>query len=165
MPTSTHSAIFPAVVDQSGILRIDRRVKATMTAFVRSLKNSAVEIVLRKKRVHRSDKQNRYYWGVVIAEIASCAGYRKADAYQLHDALAFKFLPLQNCPITGSPRRMRTPDTDTAEFSAYLEQVIQWAAETWGVVILEAHQVEPPPTTEPRSPRTMDREQGCGVAA
>ena len=162
---SQSSAVFRATVDASGILRVDRQVKATMAAFARSLKNSAVEIVLRKKRVRRSSQANRYYWGAVIAEIASCAGYRKADAYQLHDALAFKFLPLPNCPITGSPRRMRTPDTDTAEFSAYLEQVIQWAAETWGVVIPEAHQVEPPESTEPRSPRQVDREHGWGVAA
>lgn len=137
-----------------------------MAAFCRgSLKNKPVEVVIRQKRVKRSSQANRFYWGVLIAEIASCAGYRRADAYQLHDALAFKFLPLPNCPITGSPRRQRTPETDTAEFSAYLEQVIQWAAETWGVVIPEASQVEPPDSTEHRSPRTIDREQGWGAAA
>lgn len=148
------------------MLHVDRPVKAALAAFVRgNLKNSVVELVVRKKRIKRSDKQNKYYWGVVIAEIASCAGYRKADAYQLHDALAFKFLPLPNCPITGSPRRMRTPDTDTSEFSAYLEQVIQWAAETWGVVIPEATKVEPREDVEARSPRQIDREHGWGVAA
>ena len=154
------------MADASGTLHIDRPVKAALAAFVRAnLKNSALEIVVRKKRIRRSDKQNRYYWGVVIAEIASCAGYRKADAYQLHDALAFKFLPLPHCPITGSPRRMRTPATDTAEFSAYVDQVIQWAAETWGVVIPDATQVEPREDAEGRSPRQIDREQGLGVAA
>ena len=145
---------------------MEQPVKAAMSAFVRAnLKNAPVEVLIRKKRVRRSDKQNRYYWGVVIAEIASCAGYRRADSYQLHDALAFKFLPLPPCPVTGSPRRMRTPDTDTAEFSDYVDQVIQWAAETWGVVIPEATQVEPPVTTDGRSPRQIDREHGWGVAA
>lgn len=100
-----------------------------------------------------------------MAEIASCAGYRRQDAYQLHDALAHKFLPLPPCPLTGSPRRMRTPETDTSEFSAYVDQVIQWAAETWGVVIPEASTVEPREDTESRSPRQVDREQGWGVAA
>ena len=137
-----------------------------MAAFARAnLKASPVEILIRKKRNARSAKQNRYYWGVVIAEIASCAGYRRADSYQLHDALAFKFLPLPNCPITGSPRRQRTPETDTSEFSAYVDQVIQWAAETWGVVIPEATTVEPSASCEDRSPRQIDREQGWGVAA
>ena len=137
-----------------------------MAAFARAnLKNAPVEILIRKKRVRRTDKQNRYYWGVVIAEIASCAGYRKADSYQLHDALAFKFLPLPACPITGSPRRQRTPETDTAEFSVYVDQVIQWAAETWGVVIPEATQAEPSEAAEGRSPRQIDREHGRGVAA
>jgi len=145
---------------------MDRAVKAAMTAFVRAnLKNSPVEIVVRKRRTKRSAKANRYYWGVVIAEIASCAGYRRADSYQLHDALAFKFLPLSPCPVTGSPRRMRTPETDSSEFAAYVDQVIQWAAETWGVVIPEATKVEPPENTEDRSPRQVDREQGWGVAA
>lgn len=98
-----------------------------------------------------------------MAEICSCAGYRKADAYQLHDALAHKFLPLPPCPLTGSPRRQRTPETDTEEFGVYLDQVIQWAAETWGVVIPEASKVEPPEGAESRSPRQMDREQGAGA--
>jgi hypothetical protein len=152
-------------VDANGVLHVDPPVKAALAAFARNFKNTPVELVLRRTRTKRSDKQNRYYWGVVIAEIASCAGYRRADAYQLHDGLAFKFLSLSPCPITGSPRRMRTPETDTSEFSAYVDQVIQWAAETWGVVIPDAQSSEPPESAEPRSPRTVDREQGWGVAA
>src|SRR3990167_10526909 len=160
---STTSAVFPSVCDLAGKWHVEPSVKRAMSAFVKaSMKGHAVEIVIRKKRRTRTDKQNRYYWGVVIAEIASCAGYRKADAYQLHDALAFKFLALPNCPITGSPRRQRTPDTDTEEFGVYLDQVIQWAAETWGVVIPEAHAVESSESVEGRSPRQIDREQGWG---
>ena len=161
---SQSSAVFNGMVDLSGVLHLEPPVKAAMAAFARAnLKNAPVEIVLRKKRVRRTDKQNRYYWGVVIAEVASCAGYRRQDAYQLHDALAHKFLPLPPCPITGSPRRQRTPGTDTAEFSAYVDQVIQLAAETWGVVIPEATQVEPSEAVEGRSPRQIDREQGWGL--
>ena len=166
MAATSRSAVFQAVVDSTGVLHVDRPVKAALAAFAKhNLKNSAVEIVLRKKRSKRSDKQNRYYWGICIAEIAAAAGYRRADAYQLHDALAFKFLSLSPCPVTGSPRRMRTPDTDTSEFSAYLEQVIQWAAETWGLVIPDAQSVEPPDSAESRSPKQVDRESGWGVAA
>ena len=151
------SAIFQSVCDTAGVWHIDRQLKAAMETFVRaSMTGAAVEIVIRKKRNTRSSQANRYYWGVVIAEIASCAGYRKQDAYQLHDALAFKFLPLPPCPITGSPRRQRTPETNTEEFGVYLDQVIQWAAETWGVVIPNANAVEPPASAENRSPRQME---------
>lgn len=158
------SATFPSVCDREGVWHIEPPVKRAMNAFVKAaMKGSVVEIVLRKQRKTRSAQANRYYWGVVIAEIAACAGYRKADAYQLHDALAFKFLALPDCPITGSPRRQRTPETDTEEFGAYLEQVIQWAAETWGVVIPEAKAVDPPESAEGRSPRQIDRELERGV--
>ena len=161
-----HSAVFPSVCDAEGRWHIAHPVKAALAACVRaSMKGSAVEIVIRRQRRTRSSKQNRYYWSAVIGEIASCAGYRRQDAYQLHDALAFKFLPLPPCPITGSPRRQRTPETDTEEFSVYVDQVIQWAAETWGVVIPEAARVEPPANAEGRSPRQVDREQGWGVTA
>lgn len=160
------SAVFPSVCDAAGRWHIARHVKAAMEAFVRAgMKGSVVEIVVRKQRRTRTSKQNRYFWGVVMAEICACAGYRREDAAQLHDALAFKFLPLPPCPITGSPRRQRTPETDTAEFGVYLDQVIQWAAETWGVVIPEAEQIEPPVQTDGRSPRQVDRENGWGISA
>ena len=160
---SQSSAIFSAVCDAQGVLHIERPVKAAMTAYARSLKNRQVEIVIRAKRVGRSAQANRFYWGVLIAEIAAAAGYRRADAYQLHDALAHKFLPLQPCPITGSPRRQRTPETDTAEFSAYCDQVIQWAAETWGLVIPDPSTVEPGAQADGMAPRAVDRVQGWGV--
>ena len=148
------------------MLHVERPVKAALTAFVRAnLKNSRVELIVRKQRRTRTSQQNRYFWGVVMAEICACAGYRRQDAYELHDALAHKFLSLPPCPLTGSPRRQRTPDTDTAEFSAYVDEVIQWAAETWGVVIPEPSQIEPSPSADGRSPRQVDREQGWGAAA
>jgi hypothetical protein len=158
-------AVFVSTCDADGKWHIERNVRAAMTAHVSaSMKNSVVEIVVRKKANRRSDRANRYYWGVVLAEICSCAGYRRKDAEQLHDALAHKFLPLPPCPITGSPRRQRTPETDTAEFGVYLEEVIQWAAETWGVVIPEPTSVEPPQSADGRSPRRIDREHGWGVS-
>ena len=158
--------MWSGAVDAAGHLHLEPRTKAALAAYVRAhFKNSPVEVVIRKRFRKRSNRANAYYWGVVIAEIASCAGYRKADAYQLHDALAFKFLPLPNCPITGSPRRQRTPETDTAEFAAYVDTVIQWAAETWGVVIPEPTQIDTSRLPEQPSPRSVDREQGWGVAA
>jgi hypothetical protein len=79
-----------------------------------------VEVIVRRPRRQRSSQQNRYYWGVVIRMGAEQLGYD--DPEDLHEALAMKFLRTDPDPITGSPRRHRTPQTNTAEFSSYTER-------------------------------------------
>jgi hypothetical protein len=102
-----------------------------------------VEVILRSLRRQRSLNQNRYYFGCVLALIAAEHGIdfdSKAEREAMHDAVAFKFLRISDCPLTGSPRRLRTPDFDTAEFSRYVERVRRWAAED-GIVIPDPHRV------------------------
>ena len=78
------------------------------------------EMILRTPKKKRTDPQNRYHFGVVIARGAEQLGYD--DPYELHEALAMKFLREDPDPITGSPRRRHTPDTDTVEFSTFTMQ-------------------------------------------
>lgn len=111
---------------------------------VRSTKGDRFELVLRKVRTKRSSKANRYYFGAVIRAILLESGEHESRRYEIHDALAFKFLPLPPCPLTGSPRRMRTPDTDSAEFSAYVNQVKLYACTELfpGLEIPEAERID-----------------------
>ena len=55
----------------------------------------------------------------------------------MHETLAMRFLRIEDCPITGAPRRKHTPKTDTKEFSEYVDHCIRLAAEL-GVVIPDA---------------------------
>jgi hypothetical protein len=115
-----------------GLLVLDR--PADYNRAVRALAGKHVEILLKRRRTKRSNPQNRYYFGVVVKLLAEHCGY---DTQEMHEALAMRFLRIEDCPITGAPRRKRTPQTDTAEFAEYLEHCIRLAAEL-GVVIPDA---------------------------
>jgi hypothetical protein len=59
--------------------------------------------------------------------LAEYCGYDCHD--DMHEALAFKFLRIEDCPITGSPRRKHTPETDSKEFATYVDSCIRLASE------------------------------------
>lgn len=125
---------------------MDRHVKVAIMAYVRAnLKNSPVEIIVRKKRRDRTPPQVAYYFGVVIPEFAHHEGYRRDEHYQLHDGLMRKFWPLEPDPLTNAPRRRRLtlkeqgsePPLSDEEMGIHIEQVIIFAAER-GCVIPDA---------------------------
>jgi hypothetical protein len=67
----------------------------------------------------RSGQQNKYYWSVIVAMMAEHCGY---EPEEMHEVLAMRFLRIEDDPILGTPRRQRTPKTNTAEFTEYIEQ-------------------------------------------
>lgn len=97
-----------------------------------------VSLTVARWRDQRSSPQNRYYHGVVVAMLAEFCGYDRDD---MHEALAMKFLRIEDCPVTGVPRRRRTPDCDTKDFADYVDACVRLAAES-GVVIPDPNQVE-----------------------
>ncbi len=127
--------VFTGRVLPGGLLVMDRQ--KDYARHVRSLHGRFVEVIVRKQRTQRTSRQNRYYFGVVIPLIAEHCGYEKDE---MHELLAMRFLRTDDDPITGSPRRKRTPQTDTQEFADYLDSCIRFAAEL-GVVIPEPNQV------------------------
>ena len=128
--------IFTATVTEAGNLRLDSPL--TFQRHLARFKSKPVEVVVRRVRTQRSNEANRYYWGVVVALLAEEFGYEKQE---MHEVLAMKFLRIYDCPITGSPRRKRTPDCDTAEFAGYVNSCVRLGAEH-GVVIPSPNEVE-----------------------
>lgn len=104
---------------------------------VRALAGKHVELLVRKRKTNRSTQQNRYYFGVVVKLLAEYCGY---DAQEMHEVLAMRFLRIEDCPVTGAPRRKRTPKTDTQEFAEYVDHCIRLAAD-YGVVIPSPNEV------------------------
>lgn len=104
---------------------------------VRALAGKHIEVLIRQRKTKRSSQANRFYWGVVVKLLAEHCGY---DPQEMHEALAMRFLRIEDCPITGAPRRKHTPKTDTQEFSEYVTHCIRLAAEL-GVVIPDAKDV------------------------
>jgi hypothetical protein len=127
--------LFYGRVLPGGLMVIDKPTEYAQ--HVRSLRGRFVEVLVRKRKTKRSPKANRYYFGVVVKLLAEHCGY---DPQEMHETLAMRFLRIEDCPVTGAPRRKRTPDTDSAEFSEYVNHCIRLAAEL-GVVIPDANEV------------------------
>lgn len=127
--------LFYGRVLPGGLLVMERA--ADYGKHVRSLAGKHVELILRKRKTKRSSQANRYYFGVVVKLFAEHCGY---EPDEMHEALAMRFLRIEDCPITGAPRRKRTPDTDSQEFAEYVDRCIRLAAEH-GVVIPDPQQV------------------------
>ena len=107
-------------------------------AYLSTLAGKRVDVIIRPHREQRTTNQNSYYWSAVVELLAEHCGYEKDE---MHELLALRFLRIEADPITGSPRRQRTPKTNTAEFAAYLDQCIRFAAEL-GVAVPDPEQVE-----------------------
>lgn len=108
---------------------------------VRVFTGKEIEVIFRRKRKHRSDPQNRYYWGVVVEMIR--AGMKemgdKVTPNQVHEFLKWRFLRTQKIDeATGEvlyEYAGSTADLSTVEFSEYVEKCCQFAAEFLGVSI------------------------------
>lgn len=127
---------FHGEVTQAGKLVLDDRLH--LQRHIRSLAGERVTLTVERYHPQRTNRQSRYYFGVVVKLLAEHCGYDDLD--EMHETLAMKFLRIDDCPITGVPRRKRTPKTNTKEFAEYLDQCIRLAAEL-GVVIPEPRQV------------------------
>jgi len=99
------------------------------------LKDGDYWLSLKRDRPHRSDQQNRYYWGVVVRLLAEHCGYTPDE---MHDALRVQFLTVKR---EGLPTTMRrTSDLDTAEMEQFMSSVRQWASMELSIYIPEPNE-------------------------
>ncbi len=115
-----------AVVTDSAKLEWSEVQKARLRQVLAKHAGHEVDVVFKRHREKRSDRANRYYFGVVIPLIADYCGYERDE---MHEALAMKFLRIEDDPITGTPRRQRTPKTDSKEFAEYVDRCRRFATE------------------------------------
>lgn len=104
---------------------------------IASLEGKRIELSIKKYRENRSDRQNRYYWGVVIKLLASHCGYTSDE---MHEVLKHKFLSGATDKF-GLVLVRSTAALDTDEFVQYTNQIVIWAA-GFGVYIPDPTQVE-----------------------
>lgn len=100
-------------------------------AACRCLPIGPVTITVEKEKRERTNRQNRFYFAAVVAPLAAELGYEKDE---MHEVLAMRFLRIEDCPITGVPRRKPTPKCNTKEFKDYVDSCIRLAAEH-GVIV------------------------------
>lgn len=90
----------------------------------------ANQIISMSRYSMRSDKENRYYWAVIVKTLADFCGYTSEE---MHEALKWQFLKVVT---PGKPNKVRsTSDLTTVEAEEYYESIRQWAAQEYGVII------------------------------
>lgn len=124
------------LVTASGYIKGRRLIVRDRKAFdaaVAELKDGwEVELEIRRLRATRSQKQNRYHWGVVMKMISGETGYTREE---IHDLMKMKFLSKELAFLDGNGEVVEqyvlggsTRGLDTKEFSEFDERIKEWAA-------------------------------------
>jgi hypothetical protein len=128
--------------DSNGVVHIQNRKR--LQEWGRMHPNKQFTITIGKKGSKRSTQANRYYWGVVIAEVR--LGFinlgHELSAEETHFYLKEKFnsVTIENksgvtIEVPGSTTQM----TKT-QFSEYIEKIARFASEFLGIVIPSANE-------------------------
>ena len=132
---------YNAVITPQGALRI--RNRHLFDEEVRSMsreKDYDVTVEVKPLKRYRSNFQNAYYWGIVVAMISERLRElgHDVDRDLTHEFLKGKFLFTELLdPSTGEVMRIpkKTSELATDEFIDYMEHVKQFAAETLDIYI------------------------------
>lgn len=95
-----------------------------------------------RQQHNRTMPQNKYYRGVVLAEVANYIGEGRDET---HELLKAKFLPARTIELLDGKSLEMPPSTrllSVEEFTAYIEAIRVWAAQFLGLSIPDANQLE-----------------------
>jgi len=99
------------------------------------LNEKPVEVSIEKRKHPRTNHQNRYYWDVVVKEIAQHTGH---DPEQTHELSKQIFPPRWHFARMGGTEHSTPTSTtrlDTLAFVEYREKCRMWANEFLGLQI------------------------------
>ena len=142
--TADEKLTFSGRVADNGEIMLPRRFR---TDVARLFPGRDIVVIVERRRRKRTQNQNAYYWAVIVQMI--CDGLNAAgenvNPQEVHEFLKFRFLRIQKTdPDTGEllwEYSRSTSALKAFEFSLYLDQCIQFAAEYLGIQI-------PPPHTQ-----------------
>jgi len=100
--------------------------------------NKTVELILSEYRPKRSNQLNQYYWGVVVKIISDYTGYTKEETHELLKQTFLKKKVLINDEWYDTTES--TTKLSNQEMLNFIEQVKQWAAETFYLYIPDPHE-------------------------
>lgn len=112
----------------NGLLKIEKDFDYRQ--FLKTLEGD-VMLTVKRPQKHRSNRENNYYWGVVIDLLSNELGY---TADEMHGVLKFHFL---------RGKGDSTAELSTVDFENYLSQIRTWASSELHVYIPEPGEVEP----------------------
>lgn len=121
--------------DGSG-LTFDGAQRFRRQGYLRTLAGQRVDVIVRPHRERRSDRQNRWWWGVAVPLVAQELGYDKHDHEELHYALvALCFGTHRDEKLGLDVPNARSSALTTAQFSELMEWAVRWAAQQYGIEI------------------------------
>jgi hypothetical protein len=126
---------FKGRVSDAGELSINEIVR--FKQFLLGLRGKEVSVVVKRYSKGRSNQQNRYYFGVVVAMLADFTGY---GIDEMHEALKQQFLRVESetrFNITKS-----TAELATVEMEEYLSSIRSWASVELGVYIPKPDEID-----------------------
>jgi len=105
-----------------------------------------VEVVVSRRGRPRTNKQNRWYWGVAVKMIAE---YAHEDPEKIHEFLKGEFciqdivvIKLKNGSEVTRKIPMSTTQLLTTGFNKYKGDIQSWAREFLGLIIPDPEQVD-----------------------
>jgi hypothetical protein len=125
--------IFTGHVTPDGKLQLAENEARYRRDHLRSLAGRDVEVIVRKKRVKRSNPQNAYLHAIVFPLIAD----EMCDSVEgvKFDLMGERFGWTTTKGGRHIPVKPHTSDMTEDECSAFIDWVIPWAATTLGIVI------------------------------
>lgn len=136
--TADEKLIFNGMVEDNGEITLPRRFN---TDVARLFQGREIVLTVERKRKKRTLDQNAYYWAVIVEQICEAmndAG-ENVTPKEVHEFLKFRFLKVQKInQETGEvlwEYGRSTSSLKTFEFSLFLDDCIQFAAEYLGIKI------------------------------
>jgi hypothetical protein len=103
--------------------------------WLKSLEGQHVDVVVRAHRERRSDRQNKYWWGIVIPIISHELGYDKHEHDAVHYALVSKCFGVRQDAKLGEVPNVRSSHLTTVQFTELIDWAVRWAATEYGIEV------------------------------
>jgi hypothetical protein len=102
-----------------------------------------LEVVVRKvvKTRGRTEKENRYYWGVPVDILSEFFGYEKEETHEVLLAEYTKQRYGDRRPHEPPAKIVRSSKMTTVEFEDYMDWIIRWAAIEFAIMIPKPNEV------------------------
>ena len=129
--------LLPARIEKGRILYGD---PVQYSRVLSALEGQEVSVSIKPRHKSRSDRQNKYYWGVVNELLALYTGYSRDE---MHEILRGKFLS-DSKSIAGEDITFShsTTELSTVEFEEYLSHIREWASVKLNVFIPAPNEVD-----------------------
>ena len=131
------SPIWRCVIDNGKLTILE---KGNFDNFIKGFRNGGAELIVRKEKRNRSNKQNKYYWGVILPAIADEIGELIHE--DVHNTLKSMFLKKG---IDYKGKRLEviksTTELSKTEFEEYLEKCREWSAIELGCLIPKPNEI------------------------